>query len=752
MGRPEDCNCCEDFGNLKLPPITDCDGAICIAFIDENNDSNGRDTVDTKFAEWVKAFPNRILFVVDVFVGNPLNIDGSPKLYFPDGWDDHNNAFNLRGEFIRGLSVPEFCNRDNGNVGLATDVWAALNTIATDRGILTELASATDVSIFVDTTNSMSDGTVQAAYDLLVSEAQSAGKTIAASTFNFEEDYICPFVNSTCCNNEFVKPLQDLCGVTPGCEPSVLRLTNNSVFGVGPATGRTSFLIREYISYDPDNPPNNGFPPSENWCVTYGGVERVFHLEYAGNDEMVRNTTNPNALAAETNAQQLVVVTDATNSDGSSLDFVDIKYTIEYSDDNGLTWTLIQNLGTIPAGQTLTKSFLVDNYDWSSAFDTTEHGLLGPTVSNYTNTSWLGRSGAKRVYDRLFKLVASAPDYPGLGSVGLEFTLEEYRVGGQCGGDPPPDPPPGPITGEFVDTDSHGTQDQALARAFYYDGLKRFWNDSDTTRVMRQYAGSIRPEFIFPNGERQSTGFIEDFYHKVVFYQDGREITKDYYVWVQYRDKYECTAFTIAPRYTPWSNLYYNPRGPFRSGQDNTFGPIASRRDFRVDYELDMIRDRGDFNSRYFESLAQPAYWLGTSGPEGKKGIIDLPPDDPFYNDFQCSYQYGNNIVSNTQEFFRFLRSYTWRFQPFRFISGKTYNGSSYSVYDNVGTPPRGLAYMDYFLLEHWVSNREFRLVVQLPSANKSGIVSNTFNVNLLGYNRDRAAYPGQWIPYTPSS
>ena len=751
MGRPENCNCCDDFGNPPLPPITSCDDVICIALIDENNKSNGRDTVDAKFAEWVKAFPNRILFVVDVFLGKPNNPDGTPKLYFPDGWDDHNYAFNLRGEFQRGVSVPEFCNRDNGDVGLATDVWAALSTIVADRGLTTDFNDATEVSVFVDISRSMPEGTVQAAYNLLVSELESAGKTLVSSISNTEEDYLCPFVTSSCCPNEFVKPLQDLCNVTPTCEPSVLRLTNNSVFGVGPATGRTSFLIREYISYDPDNPPNNGFPPSENWCAIYGGVESVFHLEYAGNDEVVRNTTNPNALAAETNAQQLVVVTNASNSLGSSLDFVDIKYTIEYSDDNGLTWTLIQNLGTVPAGQTLTKKFLVDNYNWSSAFDTTEHNLLGPTVSDYTDTSWLGRSRAKRVYDRLFKLVASAPDYPALGSVELEFTLEEYRVGGQCGGDPPP--PPGEITGAFVDTDSHGTQDQALARAFYYDGLKRFWNNGRTKRFM-EGRFSPTPQFIFPNGERSASSSIEDFYHKVEFFEDGVPIIQDYYVHVQVRDKYECTAYTISPRYTPWSNLYPTPKGPFRSGQDNTFGPIAYRADRRVDYDLDMLQDIGEFaQDRFWD--AQPAYWSGPRnstpprGPEGKKGRLVLSVDDPFYDDPVCSYRYGNGVFSNTQEYFRLLRTYVWRFntslQPIF---------SSYATHgrDNLFPASNGQATLQYWQLEHWVSNREFRLVVMLPNADNPGIVSNTFHANLLGYNRWRDAYLGQWMAYVPST
>ena len=169
-----------------------------------------------------KGFPERILFVVDVFRRDPNNPDGSPKLYFPNGWSegDGYRAFNLRGEFQRGVSVPEFCNRDNGDTGVRTDVWAALSTIVAARGLTSVFNSATEVSIFVDVSRSMPEGTVAAAYNLLVSELESAGKTLVSSTSNQEEDYLCPFVTSNCCPNEFAEPLTALFCISHLC-PSV---------------------------------------------------------------------------------------------------------------------------------------------------------------------------------------------------------------------------------------------------------------------------------------------------------------------------------------------------------------------------------------------------------------------------------------------------------------------------------------------------------------------------------------------------
>ena len=423
MGRPEDCNCC---GVDVVPPITSCDDVICIAFIDENNNSNGKDTADAKFAEWVQAFPNRILFVVDVYKRDPNFPDGTPKLYFPDGWNDHNYAFNLRGEFQRGVSVPEFCNRDNGDTGVRTDVWAALSTIVTDRGLTTDFNNATEVSVFVDVSKSMPEGTVLAAYDLLVNELESAGKTLVSSIYNEEEDYLCPFVTSSCCPNEFAEPLQVLCQVTPTCEPATWSLTNRSIINNVAVRGRTNFLIREYIDYTPPTDPSD-----EDWQSTYGGVEQIMKEQWGVSSASLR----------ETYEQELIVRGNVFSSNGIALDFVDVEWKVYYSDDDGTSFTEIGTVGTSKSGEDFSLNLIVDNYGGDSSLLTTTHDWLGATVDDFEDVQWGSRPLAvERKFDRLFKIEGTVLDPSITSKLSLEFTMHEYRHP-YIQPEPPPPPP-----------------------------------------------------------------------------------------------------------------------------------------------------------------------------------------------------------------------------------------------------------------------------------------------------------------------
>jgi len=741
MGRPEDCNCCEDFGNPPLPPITDCDGAICIAFIDENNDSNGRDTVDAKFAEWVKAFPNRILFVVDVFVSNPLNPNGTPKLYFPDGWDDHNNAFNLRGEFIRGLSVPEFCNRDNGDVGLATDIWAALTTIAADRGISAELASATDVSIFVDTTNSMPDGTVLAAYNLLVSEAESAGKTITTSTFNSDEDYICPFVNSTCCNNEFVKPLQDLCNVTPTCEPAYLKLTNRSL-----PIGSTNFLIREYIDYDPDN------PPSEEWYSIYGGVERVYALEYAGAGTAYEaNTTDQRALVAETNDQQLVMLAEVTNSEGTSLDFVDINYTIEYSDDNGVTWTEIENLGNRTSGQTLTKKFLVDDYGGSSASAETVHTLLGDTVNNYTTTTWEARFNARRIYDRDFRIVASAPDYPALGSVAFGFKLEEYRVAGRTGATVPD---PEVITNFLIDY-------HQLNAIFLNTSLFRCFKELNFVN------GLPVPTFGLLNNYNYGK-LPENVYYGVDYRVGGQYIQEDFNLSYEYRDKIDLAESSSTGSCWSTETIYTNWIKSFSSlgtGTSNANGVGSKNNKYTVSssFAEGMSISMYDAFSRL---QVDDGYPLFDTGISSLRTWYNSDLSDP--KNIRGEYQINDSVFSTGQReelleiacYYRSDRGIRYvktepvfRLEDFKrlYFKDGIWNDCArcWLYYDDqlvLDYTAEGRSFLRYFGIEVLRSNREYRFVATINNTDTK-IYSPVFRPLFLCYDRRFGSYANQYIP-----
>ena len=71
MGRPSECNpCCGGGGpsDPTDPPITDCDKAICVAFLDHNNNNSNYKDFSSKMTKWASAYPDRLLFVLDTQV------------------------------------------------------------------------------------------------------------------------------------------------------------------------------------------------------------------------------------------------------------------------------------------------------------------------------------------------------------------------------------------------------------------------------------------------------------------------------------------------------------------------------------------------------------------------------------------------------------------------------------------------------------------------------------------------------------
>ena len=434
MGRPENCNTCCDQDDV-LPPISECKKLICIAIIDENFNSTGRDTVDAKFAEWQKAFPERILFVVDVFRRDPNNPDGTPKLYFPDGWNNYNNAFNLRGEFQRGVSVPEFCNRDNGDVGLATDIWAALTTIATDRGVTTEFNDATQVSIFVDVSKSMPKGTVDAAYDLLKSKVETAGKKVVSSTFNENEDYICPFVTGGCCLNSSVDDIQSLCSVSPDCSPQNIYVfsTTDHHFGVR-LLNFNHVLARVYFK-----PSTSEYITDDRtWLTFFGGIRSPFGL------------TNYDKNIQSSKRSFYAVVNSAT---GQNLDYIELSWKLQFTDDE-LTQFGTQNSTDIDyditnsfSGEENLREIIFSYDDWGGSSLVTSnsaivHDLLSLGDGNYSYDTTYSQRGSTsiRVYRRKFRFVATAVDYPSLVGYGQQFSLADAYAQSTS---PPLDPPAG---------------------------------------------------------------------------------------------------------------------------------------------------------------------------------------------------------------------------------------------------------------------------------------------------------------------
>ena len=69
VGRPLRCNvCCVDTNDptADLPPVTDCGGVIAVAFIDESDKPTD---MNSKIVQYLAAFPDRLLFIMDVEKG-----------------------------------------------------------------------------------------------------------------------------------------------------------------------------------------------------------------------------------------------------------------------------------------------------------------------------------------------------------------------------------------------------------------------------------------------------------------------------------------------------------------------------------------------------------------------------------------------------------------------------------------------------------------------------------------------------------
>ena len=120
-------------------------------------------------------------------------------------------------------------------------------------------------------------------------------------------------------------------------------------------------------------------------------------------------------------------MTKVVNSEGADLDFVDVAYFIDYSDDDGDTLIQVDDLGTKLSGELLTQSAIVDNFGGDSASITTTHNWLGTTVSDYQVYHWEGLIKAMRFYDRKFKSELGLPSHPTVESASVEFRLQEYR-------------------------------------------------------------------------------------------------------------------------------------------------------------------------------------------------------------------------------------------------------------------------------------------------------------------------------------
>jgi hypothetical protein len=402
MGRPNQCNsCCGDGGDPPLPPISDCSNVICIVLMDENRDndnpSNPNDPLlIDKVIAFRRAYPDRLLFVLDVFRDK---IATDTFIYLPPQFYSDYFSYQLKNEFqmgfVSGLKIA--LDRDNGDTAIANanDPWGLIKKIVDyyrlggdPDGVGASYDAANQVSIFTDDSGSMNVDDVRATLDKLIADIEADGKEVAASTFNGNEDLICPFVTDGCCPTADASTMQLLCGLSNSCEPQSISFTSSTLNSIQ--------LIREYCSI----PLSNGYPDVCGICIS---------------------------SAEETDKQSFTFGASVYNSRGVELPYAEITYIVEYSDD-GVNWfdTGAVNL-TGFSGIIQNLSVLMDFYGGSSFSEETVHSWLGSTVDSFTTVDFNGDFGQicrRRVYDRLFRVKAT---HAGLTALLGTFKLYELR-------------------------------------------------------------------------------------------------------------------------------------------------------------------------------------------------------------------------------------------------------------------------------------------------------------------------------------
>tara|TARA_A100001515_G_scaffold47109_2_gene37162 strand:- start:3564 stop:7250 length:3687 start_codon:yes stop_codon:yes gene_type:complete len=332
MGRPNQCDpCCGDIGDPPDPPISQCDDVICIALIDENEKSvsnggtfAGRDQMAVAHPLFRAAYPNRLLFVLDCF-------SSSNTMYYSQSFLDDPLAFSLRVEFDDSsgpAGLIRLLARDNGDNAIATanNPWGRILAIKEHYpSVKAIFDAASEISIFVDDSGSLQGETqMEATIIKLKADAISSGYTNANPTPNNKEDIICPFAQSQCCTDN-AQPLMDECGVNVNCGALSLSFIKSP----------DDALIREYCT--------NIFLPNSPFYIVCGCISQQ--------EEQEANTIEYTALA--------------TNSQGQNAEHVEIRYSLQAS-DNGTDWVTIENLDNGFSGTQQALNALIDNWGGSS--------------------------------------------------------------------------------------------------------------------------------------------------------------------------------------------------------------------------------------------------------------------------------------------------------------------------------------------------------------------------------------------------
>ena len=218
MGRPNQCNpCCGNAGSggSSEPPISDCEKVICVAFIDENELSLGGYNFEADMQTWISAYPNRLLFVLDV--RNQLYWMYTKKvMIYPPNFISWPKAFSLKLEFDKGYGgLIEYIERENRNLALAdyNDPWQRIKTIVNHYGgdVLQIFNDSREVAISIDNSGSMTAGQVAATVQKLKQDAINDDKIIPRIRINDQEDVLCEFVKDGCNTGQASQDLLNRC-------------------------------------------------------------------------------------------------------------------------------------------------------------------------------------------------------------------------------------------------------------------------------------------------------------------------------------------------------------------------------------------------------------------------------------------------------------------------------------------------------------------------------------------------------------
>lgn len=379
MGRPPECNtCCDITGD---PPVSDCEFLVAIAFLDENSGSQGKETKINpltgntyffdKYEKYLEAFPNRLVFVLDVF-------RASDFIYYPPNFLDSDKAFSLKAEFEKDpTNLIQFINKDNNSdaIANANDPWGRVVEIASRYPEAEELLNnATEISIFADDSGSMKERQIAATLRKLKADIAAAGKRTVGSIANGNEDVMCPFVLERCCTGPATTELAALCFTTTRDDRYLYTCCPDDLILSSPLSTQT-VLIR-------------------NYCDTIFEEGSVY--EFVCPDCTSSSDTN-------FTFQFNVVDDKGTTQDGS------LKFYYEFFDNADATWKDL-NLGSQngTSGQPFSLNLIIDQWGGSSSTEEPCHSWLANTNSceSFTDGDPLSNGCLTRTFNQLFRIRA----------------------------------------------------------------------------------------------------------------------------------------------------------------------------------------------------------------------------------------------------------------------------------------------------------------------------------------------------------